>query len=1056
MGTISSSVGLMSGLDIQALVTSLMEIEARPLTLLTQRVTDAREQQAGLMELNARVTAIRAAIDQLARPSSFLVRTARSSNENVLMASASEGTPINNFSFIVQSLVSSHQMTSRGFADSDQTPVGEGTLTFEVGHGNVAPNTSLSELNGFAGVDRGIIHITDRTGAEADVDLRTATTMQDVLDAINRASGVSVRAEVDDDHLVVTDISGGTTHVLQITDPGSDTTAADLGIRQSDLDSDGVIEGNQIVSLSERTQLSYLNDGIGVGFNANADDFEILLQNGPAVRVNLSPDLRGAMQLAELNDGAGVELGTIRMTNRNGQTEEIDLSSAVTLQDVMDAINANSIDVSVSISGSSLQLTDESDGTLSNFIIEDVTGSAAEDLGITADVAADTVTGVVIHRMNTLGDVIRAIENAEGNEAGELMARISDDGHSLVLVDTTGGLPQEITEIQSLNGSTAARDLGLIDGFTGDTLTSSRLTSGMNTVLLSSLNGGSGVRTGTVDFTRRDGNLVSVDLSDAETLSDVIRGINQAGDGALRAEIDNGGTGIRITDLTEGTGQLSVTGELAEDLHLTGAADGEQLVSGDLQVRYISESTLLSDLNNGDGISYGDFTITLSTGIRTDISIDEDTDRTVGDVIRKINNLNIDVTAQINANGDGIELVDSAEGASPMTVVEKGGSTAGDLGIEGTADPETNVLTGSFAVTIEIDANDTLDDVAQKINDAGIGIRASVLNDQNGVEPYHLMLSSAISGSTGQIMYSAMDTDLGFETMSAARDAKVLVGDLNDTSSSPMVITSDTNTITGIAPGLTIDLLSVSDQPVEVTVDQDTESIAANVQGFVDAFNETMDRIGELTAVDPESGERGLLQGNRYAQQLQSELLRLVTSTAPDSSLEYRRLSDLGIMVDSRGGMGIQLTMSRTVGDGTHSYNVDGAERLQQALETNLDAVKDFFTRLNVIQNDDGEDELENIGFAARAKELIMRLTDSVDGTLTRADEAIESRVELFEQRAEHMQALLDMKEARLYAQFQAMEQALAGLQSQQGSLSQLAGLASAMNSGGGGNSFGA
>ena len=1052
MGTITSGIGLMSGLDIQGLVTALMAIEARPLALLTQRVTEAREQQAGLMELNARVTAIQLAIDQLARPSNFLVRTARSSNENVLMASASESTPINNFSFIVRSLVSSHQMASRGFADSDQTPVGEGTLTFEVGHGNVAPHTSLSELNGFAGVDRGIIHITDRTGAEADVDLRTATTMQDVLDAINRASGVSVRAEVDDDHLVVTDISGGTTHVLQITDPGSDTTAADLGIRQSDLDSDGVIVGNQIVSLSERTQLSYLNDGIGVGYNANADDFQILLQSGPAVRVNLSPDLRGAMQLAELNDGAGVELGTIRITNREGQTEEIDLSSAVTLQDVMDAINANSIDVSVAISGSSLQLADESDGTLSNFIIEDVTGSAAEDLGITADVAADSVTGVGIHRMNTLGDVIRAIENAEGNEAGELLARISDDGHSLVLVDTTGGLPQEITEIQSLNGSTAARDLGLIDGFTGDTLTSSRLTSGMNTVLLSSLNGGSGVRVSDMSFTLRDGETnVSVVLSDAETLSDVIRAINQAGDGALRAEIDNGGTGIRITDLTEGPGSLSVTGELAEDLHLTGAADGEQLVSGDLQMRYISESTLLSDLNNGNGVSYGDFTITLSNGIRTDISIDEDIDRTVGDVIRKINNLNIDVTAQINANGDGIELVDSAGGASPMTVVEKGGSTAGDLGIEGTADPDTNVLTGSFAVTIEIDRNDTLDDVARKINDAGVGIRASVLNDQYGAEPYHLMLSSAISGSTGQIMYSAMDTDLGFETMSAARDAVVLVGDLNDTRSSPMVITSDTNTITGISPGLTINLLSVSDQPVEVTIDQDTESITANIQGFVDAFNETMDRIGELMAVNPESGERGLLQGNRYAQQLQSELLRLVTSTAPDSSLEYRRLSDLGIMVDSRGGMGIQLTMSRTVGDGTHSYTVDGAERLQQALETNLDAVKDFFTRLNVIQNDDGEDELENIGFAARAKELIMRLTDSVDGTLTRADEAIESRVELFERRAEHLQDLLDMKEARLYAQFQAMEQALAGLQSQQGVLSQLAGLASAMYSSGGG-----
>jgi flagellar hook-associated protein 2 len=568
----------------------------------------------------------------------------------------------------------------------------------------------------------------------------------------------------------------------------------------------------------------------------------------------------------------------------------------------------------------------------------------------------------------------------------------------------------------------------------------------MNTVLLSSLNGGSGVRTGTINFTLRNGSSRVVDLSEAETLSDVTRGINQATNGLLFAEVEEGGTGIRIIDLTGGTGHMSVTGDMAADLHLAPSTDGDQIVSGDLQLQYISEGTLLSDLNNSKGVSYGDFTISLRNGVRTDISIDEGKDRTVGDVLRKINSLGIGVTAQINANGDGIELVGSTMGAAVMTVVEKGGSTAKDLGIEGTADETTNTITGSFAVTIDIDANDSLNDVVKKINDAGIGIRASVFSNESNAEPDHLMLSSVIGGTTGQIMYSAIGTDLDFDTLTRAGDAKVVMGDLTDPEAHIEVIGSDSNTIRGIAPGLSIDLVKVSDDRVEVTIDQDTDTIVANIEGFVDAFNETMDRIDELTKAGPD-GEPGVLQGNRYASQLKSELLRLVTSANPDPSMEYRRLSDLGIMVDSQGGAGIRLTMNRTVGNDTRSYTIDGNERIQSAVETNLEAVKEFFTAFNIITNADGEDELQNIGFAARAKELIMRLTDPVDGTLKIATNAIDDRVELYERRAEYMQELLDIKENQLYLQFQAMEQALAGLQNQQSSLATLASLANSMNS---------
>jgi hypothetical protein len=58
----------------------------------------------------------------------------------------------------------------------------------------------LADLNGVQGVRRGVIRITDRNGGVADVDLRTATTVNEVLDAINSQSTARVRAGIELEH----------------------------------------------------------------------------------------------------------------------------------------------------------------------------------------------------------------------------------------------------------------------------------------------------------------------------------------------------------------------------------------------------------------------------------------------------------------------------------------------------------------------------------------------------------------------------------------------------------------------------------------------------------------------------------------------------------------------------------------------------------------------------------------------------------------------------------------------------------------------------------------
>ena len=171
---------------------------------------------------SAQVLAVQNAIANFGKLSFFRKFNAASSNENILNAVAGEDAVVGSTTFRVHSLVSNHVVASRGFADADRTPVGVGTISIEIGNGQVNRPTELSELNGGRGVRRGVITITDRSGASADIDLSQAFTLDDVLNTINTNTKINVRAsvtgvasnEASGDRLVIEDLSGGTDNLI--------------------------------------------------------------------------------------------------------------------------------------------------------------------------------------------------------------------------------------------------------------------------------------------------------------------------------------------------------------------------------------------------------------------------------------------------------------------------------------------------------------------------------------------------------------------------------------------------------------------------------------------------------------------------------------------------------------------------------------------------------------------------------------------------------------------------------------------------------------------------
>ena len=151
MGTITSSVGLVSGINTGQIIDELMSIESQPVQLIQTRISSVNTQMQAYNDMETQLTSLQQIGMSLELPSTFGASTATSSNPNVLTATTTNGATQGNYQLQVAQLVSSQQSVSGGYT-SQTAPLQAGTMTFELGGGNLATQTSLSDLNGGAGV----------------------------------------------------------------------------------------------------------------------------------------------------------------------------------------------------------------------------------------------------------------------------------------------------------------------------------------------------------------------------------------------------------------------------------------------------------------------------------------------------------------------------------------------------------------------------------------------------------------------------------------------------------------------------------------------------------------------------------------------------------------------------------------------------------------------------------------------------------------------------------------------------------------------------------------
>jgi flagellar hook-associated protein 2 len=1031
MSSISSGIGLASGLPTSQIIESLLASQARPKAFLTAQLEEIQAQRTAFLELNARLIGLQSSVSGINNPKFFNQFQANSSDEDVLTAIASAGASPGVIELVVKSLVTSHQMISGGFADPDRTPVGAGELVIEIGEGKLSKPTKLGDLNGGEGVRRGIVEITDGAGNSAEIDLTATVTINDVLREINTDGTIAVEARVEGNRIVLQDQSGGT-GTLRVVDLNDGFASVDLGLDGPA--TAGVLTGSDIHFLADSTQLKLLNDGNGVRHDSR-DEFSISSANGTTFNVTMSGLIQNTTRVEVLNSGNGVRLGEIQITNRLGKTGTVDLTGVQTVGEIIERIgNATDSDganLGVELSSGigiggvgSLSITDTNEISSDNqqeLTIEDVSGFAARDLGIAQSALASTFIGNGIHRVESVGDVLRAINYAEGND-GSVVASLS--GNGIVVRDTgIGADALVITALADESGkiSKAAEDLGIEGVFDepGVPAKSRDLLAGLNTVLLRSLNGGSGLEFGDVNqvsFATRDGAApITVDFTGAQTVQDIITRINNGVPG-IEASLNAAGNGIALVDVSTDTPTTTlqindVTGTLATQLGIAGAF--EESVDGEnLQLQYISERTELQELNSGRGVRPGTIEFQTTTGEIFTVEIDSG-DKTLQQVIDAINQAGTPrgITAAINATGDGIAISDSSGGANKLTITDRNaGTTAKDLRIAGESKTGETSIDGTFEIHIDIEADDTLQDVARKISNASPDLNAGVINDGASATPYRLSLNSGVTGTQGELIVDSGDTGLKLNTLVAAQDAVLLIG--GEGATSPLVVASSSNNVTDVLPGVDIDLHSTSDGPISLAISRDIESIVEDLNGFVTNYNSVMDRTDELTSFDPETEERGILLGDSAISQIQSRLSRIVIGRFEGAPPGTNSLASVGISF----GNGARLSFDE--------------EKFREKYAEDPAAVEQLFTAAEV-------------GVGAVIDSALEELSSDSGGVLSRRSNTLSDQEEDINDRIARIDDQLERRRAQLERQFSNLESVISGLQGQQSALTQLGQLAS-------------
>lgn len=304
-----------------------------------------------------------------------------------------------------------------------------------------------------------------------------------------------------------------------------------------------------------------------------------------------------------------------------------------------------------------------------------------------------------------------------------------------------------------------------------------------------------------------------------------------------------------------------------------------------------------------------------------------------------------------------------------------------------------------FDVTIE--ATDTLAGIRDKINAAGAGITASILNDANGAR---LVMRANATGTDNAFSTTVSGTGLdglAFDHVSQTGGATPAQAATNATATiNNLPVSSQSNTLTDVLDGVTLTLNAETAAPVTVDVKSDKDALKKTLTDFAAAYTDLAKLIATGTKYDAAAKKAGPLQGDSAIVGLQTQL-RAMVGASSGASTAFSRLSDIGMEMQQDG-----------------SLTVNGT-KLDKAL-SNLSEIRALFSNSSLT-----DPSLD--GFGKRFRVVASNIL-GIDGSLTSRTDGLNEKLKRNQKQQDRLEERLAQTQKRLEKQYTALDTQLGKL----------------------------
>jgi flagellar hook-associated protein 2 len=380
-----------------------------------------------------------------------------------------------------------------------------------------------------------------------------------------------------------------------------------------------------------------------------------------------------------------------------------------------------------------------------------------------------------------------------------------------------------------------------------------------------------------------------------------------------------------LTDLTGIMAEKEGSSSDQNVLTLTAASSAAVAGTYTVQVTNLAQTSsgYLAQIANASDTLAGSITLQDGSGTAQTITLTS-ADNTLAGLAAAINSSGVGITANVltDASGSMLSLVSGTSGAKGNITVSgnsiadtsntttlipayTGRAGAGTSYSSGSVAPIANVandtLSGSISIqvgssgtvqTIDVPPASTtsptnnLAGVANAINTAGIGVTASVVTNSDGSGSLSLVSQTAGAAGTLTVTPSIVDTtnSLPFTATVTGADANLTVDGIQMTSAS--------NTVANLIPGVTFQLLAPSPsesdgslEQVQVVIANDNSGVESTMNQFVSDYNSLVSAMNTQEGNDS-SGNPEPLFGSPTLSLLQQQLLGGLNTANPNGNLD--------------------------------------------------------------------------------------------------------------------------------------------------------------------------